>query len=252
VDDKEQIIVAAAITQHEADNFEFQPMMEQVDKNLGCLPKQGSADPGNFTYDNLEYAALNSIDLYLPDPLLKALDSDEVGKFQYDKSRFLYNASGDVYLCPEGKLLRRYREQKRKDQPPLVVYRGESCGDCAVKGKCTKRSVREIFRDSREPLLEEMRAKLRTEEGKRTYRKRMYTVEPVFGDIKWNRAKLMLSLRGKLKVNGEFCLMCLVHNVKKIIKKVLKGGVDLLHNRLVQIDTDSVIEKSLLQTTAPV
>lgn len=250
VDAQEQIIVAAAITQHEADNFEFQPMMEQVDKNLGSLPEQGSADAGYFTYDNLEYAVLNGIDLYLPDPLLKALDSDEEGKFRYDKSRFLYNAAEDIYLCPERKLLRRYRELKRQDQPPLVVYRGESCGDCTVKGKCTRRSVREIFRDSREPLLEAMRAKLRTEEGKRTYNQRMYTVEPVFGNIKWNRAKLMLSLRGTLKVNGEFCLLCLVHNVKKIIKKVLEDGVDMLHNRrLIQIDIASVIDNSLAQAT---
>ena len=246
VDAKEQIIVAAAVTQHEADNFEFQPMAEQVKQNQGRLPEQGSADAGYFTYDNLEYAALNGIDLYLPDPLLKALDSDEVGKFRYEKSRFMYNAAEDVYICPEGKLLRRYREKKRKGQPPLTVYRGESCGDCAVKGKCTRRSVREVFRDPREPLLEAMRAKLRTESGKQTYNKRMYTVEPVFGDIKWNRAKLALSLRGELKVNGEFCLMCLVHNVKKIIKKVIEGGVDLIHNNgLPQIVSASVAETNM-------
>ncbi len=252
VDTHEQVIVAAAITQHEADNFELQPMVEQVKENLGALPKQGSADSGFFTYDNLEYAELNGIDFYLPDPLLRALDNDKEGKFRYDKSRFLYNALEDIYLCPEGKALRRLREQKRKDQLPLTVYRGESCGDCAVREKCTKRSLREIFRDGREPLLEAMRTKLRTEEGKQTYNKRMYTVEPVFGDIKWNRGKLMMSLRGKVKVNGEFCLMCLVHNVKKIIKGVLEGRVNLLkNNRLTDlIDRDRGREESRILACA--
>jgi hypothetical protein len=35
----------------------------------------------------------------------------------------------------------------------------------------------------------------------------------------------MMSLRGLEKVRGEFSLMCLVHNVKKITKKVLEGSV---------------------------
>ena len=52
------------------------------------------------------------------------------------------------------------------------------------------------------------------------YRQRSYTVEPVFGNMKWNRAHLMMSLRGKKKVRGEFILMCLTHNIKKIIRKV--------------------------------
>jgi hypothetical protein len=36
-----------------------------------------------------------------------------------------------------------------------------------------------------------------------------------------------MDLRGLVKVRGEFLLMCLVHNVKKIVKKVLEGTVTL-------------------------
>ena len=70
-----------------------------------------------------------------------------------------------------------------------------------------------------------MKEKLRSEEGKEIYKKRLYTVEPVLGDIKWNRRKLMVSLRGLEKVRREFCLMCLVHNVKKIVKRVFAGSL---------------------------
>jgi len=72
-----------------------------------------------------------------------------------------------------------------------------------------------------------MRDRLRSEEGKRIYTKRLYTVEPVFGHIKWNQRKLMMSLRGLVKVRGEFSLMCLAHNVKRITRGVLKGAVNL-------------------------
>ena len=60
--------------------------------------------------------------------------------------------------------------------------------------------------------MEAMREKLRSEEGKRIYAKRGYTVEPVFGDIKWNGRKPSMDLRGSVKVRGEFPLMRLVHN----------------------------------------
>ena len=72
-----------------------------------------------------------------------------------------------------------------------------------------------------------MRQKLRTDEGKRIYARRSYTVEPVFGEIKWDGRKPSMSLRGSMKVRGEFVLMCLVHNVKKIVKSVLDGTVSL-------------------------
>ena len=32
---------------------------------------------------------------------------------------------------------------------------------------------------------------MRSEEGKKAYLKRMYTLEPVFGDIKWNLKKIV-------------------------------------------------------------
>jgi transposase len=72
-----------------------------------------------------------------------------------------------------------------------------------------------------------MRDKLRSEEGRQIYKKRAYTVEPVFGQLKWDGRKLSMDLRGLVKVRGEFLLMCLVHNVKKIVKEVLEGAVHL-------------------------
>ena len=52
-------------------------------------------------------------------------------------------------------------------------------------------------------------------------------MEPVFGEIKWDGRKPSLDLRGSVKVRGEFSLLCLVHNVKKIVKRVLDGTVSL-------------------------
>jgi transposase len=223
VDDKEQVIVAADVSQNTTDHLEF--MLEQVEQNLGALPKEASADAGYSSYENLEYAQQKGLNAYMPDNFLEALDRKEEAEKRYHKSNFQYDRMRDVYICPEGRNLRRLQELKREGKPPMIIYRGESCRGCAVKRECTRGPARRITRDGREDLLEAMREKLRSEEGRQIYNKRAYTVEPVLGDVKWNRRKLMMSLRGSEKVRGEFSLMCLVHNVKKIVKRVLEGSL---------------------------
>jgi len=76
-------------------------------------------------------------------------------------------------------------------------------------------------------VLKKASARLRSEEGKRVYEKRGYTAEPVFGQVKWDGRKPSMDLRGSVKVRAEFLLMCLVHNVKRSVKKVLEGTVSL-------------------------
>ena len=46
VDGREQVNVAAAISQNTIDHPEFRPTLEQVEQNLGALPKEISTDSG--------------------------------------------------------------------------------------------------------------------------------------------------------------------------------------------------------------
>lgn len=62
--------------------------------------------------------------------------------------------------------------------------------------------------------------KLLTKRGEEEYKKRMHTAEPPFGNIKYNLGYRYFLVRGTDKVQGEFNLMCLAHNVKKIHKHV--------------------------------
>lgn len=67
-----------------------------------------------------------------------------------------------------------------------------------------------------DPRLIAMRDKLRTEEGKAIYALRNRTVEPAFGIIKEPMGFRSFSLRGKEKVNGEWTLVCLAYNMKRL------------------------------------
>ena len=63
---------------------------------------------------------------------------------------------------------------------------------------------------------EKMRRKLRTIRGRAQYGLRKQTVEPVFGQIKGARGMRSFLLRGLAKVQGEWLLMTLTHNVLKL------------------------------------
>ncbi|MEM8839802.1 MAG: IS1182 family transposase [Pseudomonadota bacterium] len=64
--------------------------------------------------------------------------------------------------------------------------------------------------------LKEMATKLETEEGREKYRLRQQTVEPVFGIIKSVLGFRQFSLRGINKVRGEWKLVVLAYNFKRL------------------------------------
>jgi len=63
---------------------------------------------------------------------------------------------------------------------------------------------------------EKMAYKLATEIGQAIYRLRKCTVEPVIGIIKEIMGFRQFSLRGLKKVAGEWCLVCLAFNLKRM------------------------------------
>ena len=63
---------------------------------------------------------------------------------------------------------------------------------------------------------ERMAAKVRTPEGKALYSRRKVIVEPVFGQIKEARGFRRFLLRGLENIRGEWCLLCMTHNLLKI------------------------------------
>jgi transposase len=67
-----------------------------------------------------------------------------------------------------------------------------------------------------DPVLVAMAEKLRTEDAKKIYRQRARTVEPVFGIIKHVLGFRQFLLRGLPKVTGEWNLVCLAYNLKRL------------------------------------
>ena len=171
--------------------------------HLCRLVKEVAADSGYGSNANYEYLEQKGIDGYVPDNNFQQYKNGEYEKEanRYHYSNFKYDESTDSYTCPEGKPLKYWKTRKnktRKRQWNHKVYRGRECRECTKRSLCTKSKVRELLIDIREPLLRKMREKLSSEEGKRKYFKRQYTIEPIFGHLKFNLGYRNFLLR----VNG--------------------------------------------------
>lgn len=64
--------------------------------------------------------------------------------------------------------------------------------------------------------MEEMRGRMRTRQGRAVYAKRKSTIEPAFGVIKHVQGLRQFLLRGVEAVNGEWNLVCIAFNLKKL------------------------------------
>lgn len=67
-----------------------------------------------------------------------------------------------------------------------------------------------------DPRLKAMRKKVTSDEGRRIYRRRAATVEPVFGTIKSALGLRQFLLRGIEKVRIEWDLVCLAYNTRRL------------------------------------
>ena len=61
-----------------------------------------------------------------------------------------------------------------------------------------------------------MRERIDSDKGKQIYGHRMSVVEPVFGNIGTNKKLNRFSLRSKTKVQNQWRMYCLVHNIEKL------------------------------------
>ena len=63
-----------------------------------------------------------------------------------------------------------------------------------------------------------MRRAIDSPRGRQLYSQRIGTVEPVFANIRHNKRLTRFNHRGREKVNTQWNLYCMVHNIEKLAK----------------------------------
>jgi hypothetical protein len=124
-------------------------------------------------------------------------------------------------------------EEQAGEKPQEVMTDSGYCSDANLK-YLEKRKIegfiatdKESYRDRQDPgprgplpqgatRVDRMRRKLQTKVGSAIYSRRKTIVEPVFGQIKQARGFRQFLLRGLEKVQGEWAMICLTHNILKL------------------------------------
>jgi len=236
VDSDTQIIVGQHLSQNANDKQELKPALEQVEKATGVLPSKLSADNGYMSGDNLKVLDESPVDVYIATD--KGEKKNKVPLEGSDrklvKADFDYNETENTFTCPGEQIL----EMKRESKNGARIYQGdaETCANCEYQARCCNSkngNARSVTCDDKEPLRQQMNSKMETADAKAVYKERKVIVEPVFGQIR-NMGFRGFSVRGKEKVAGEFSLVCAVHNIKKIMRAMVRGVVRPEYGKLIE------------------
>jgi len=123
----------------------------------------------------------------------------------FGKSRFRYDPTQDVYVCPAGAELT-YRFSTYELGRGLRYYRASGCKGCALKSRCTRNKANgTITREDHEAVIEAMAERMRQQPEK--YPLRQQLVEHPFGRIKRWFGYTHFWLKGLAKVRTEWSLI---------------------------------------------
>jgi transposase len=237
-DDLHQVITAAGVAE-ESEQKSFIPLLEQVEDNLGVSLKDKHvlADAGFHTIENVDYCYDNEIDAYIADgkmrkrnPLYEGQEDKKPAarKRKYFLNEdFSYDEESNSCQCPAGKMMWLSSEKFLKNGQYYRRFAGylNDCKTCPLQKKCMRQpptvqgrqvSIRHGTESNPPRPLDLMKEKVDSPVGRDIYAGRMGAIEPVFANIKHMLGLRWLSLRGQEKVNGQWLLFCMVHNMVKI------------------------------------
>lgn len=254
VDEKHQIVVKAEAHGEGQEAHLLKPMLDSTSEELKAAKisqdifKQAkvTADAGYHSNVSVSYTEESGIDAYIADRTHRQRDPAFVDydrykiRFRKDKRRyygidsqrftakdFIYDQTNRSCRCPAGNRLYRNGNNINVHGFVGVKFRGAKsvCGPCILRERClktpqtTETKQVTIFIGRAEATtntpIEKMRRKFDTLFGRFIYNKRIAIVEPVFGNLK-NKGLDRFTLRGKKKVNTQWQLFSLVHNIEKI------------------------------------
>ena len=206
-----------------------------------------TADAGYHSEANLRALASRDIEALIADPGMRRRDERYAGQDKYsskpdplhDKSakprqrkvfaanEFIVAADQSHAICPAGKRLYRNGKDCTIGGYHAVKFTAPigACRDCALREQCLRKPgttrSRQVAVLTRRPTVnysDLMRQRIDSNEGRAKYGQRLGVVEPVFGNLRHNKGLDRFTLRGQSKIDGQWKLFALVHNIEKLAK----------------------------------
>lgn len=222
-----QIIIHYTIHQNPTDTKTLKLHLENLEeifgeKTFGQL-KEITADAGYGREENYDYLEQKGLTAYVKyNTFEKEQDQNyQQKKKPFSKENLYYNPEQDFYVCPMGQKMGKTHESYKRTEAGyeqrLSHYQAGNCEGCPMRGQCHKaQGNRNIERNHNlERHRQRTRELLLSETGIQKRKQRSADVEPVFAQLKHNNGFRRFSLKGIEKVELEFGLMALGHNLRK-------------------------------------
>jgi len=240
VNKEHQVIMHAQAFGNGQDNQHLAPMVDGAKDNLKKIgqaedyfeDKVFTADTNYHNQSSLEKCRDEKLDAYIPDRKFRTRDRRFATQSRYQPKKgknfvlkdFKYDEAGDCYICPNDRILQLKVKRLIQDRNIYRRYMADAkdCSRCPLKSRCihrknAKRRTLDVPIGAQENNFSKaMLEKVDSEKGRKIYPQRMAIVEPVFANIRSQKRMDRFTLRGKIKVNIQWMLYCMVHNIEKI------------------------------------
>ena len=217
-----QFVAGFSVHQRPGDSGCLIPHMEGMEARLGRKPEKVVADAGYGSEENYAYLEEAGIGAFIKYNTFHQEQKKRNKKKRFLADQFPYDEQKDEFLCPAEKLMVYKKTVHYKTDNGYLterrVYECEDCSACALKPACTRAKGNRRIQVSFQ--LKGMRARARSnllsEEGVSLRSRRPVEAESVFGRLKHNWGFRRFMLRGKEKVEVEWGLLCIAHNLAKM------------------------------------
>ena len=196
-------------------------MIERARDRFDLYPARLAADTGYGSAEMLAWLVHErGIEPHIP-----VFDKSARRDGTFARSDFTYDRKGDVYFCPEGKMLT--TKGTLVNDGATLLYRASKfdCEACGLKAKCTPHEpARKVPRSIHEGARNMARDIMKSEEGQASKRQRK-KVEMLFAHLKRILKLDRLRLRGPNGARDEFHLAATAQNLRKMAKLIPMPGL---------------------------
>lgn len=217
-------VVCSGISQDRTDYATCEPTVEKFCRDIGVVPDNYVADSGYDNVTNFNYLKGKGIKPYIKP---QTWEMSKKRSFRNDIGRYQnmdYDKQDDVFICKNGKRLRKTKERRRRDSGALYgTYECESgCQRCPFRDECLgpkrkgEKRARKHFDACVEhwELRQEAYGLLSSDEGILMRLNRSIQAEGAFAQIKGNSGFRRFFSFGMKRVFTEWIIQCIALDIE--------------------------------------
>lgn len=221
-----QFITNYGIFQRPTDTATLIDFLESFHKKYGQHSREIVADAGYGSQQNYEYMFDKGMIPYVKYNYFHKEQTRAFRNNPFLQQNLKYDPATDQFTCPAGKSMVQISCKNPQSElgykAHTKLYQATDCSRCPLRKQCHNADENRIIRVNHtlNEYKRTVRELLTSQRGMFHRSRRPIEPEAVFGHIKANQMFRRFRLRSLTKVNIEFGLVALAHNLRKIASKI--------------------------------